>query len=316
MTFWQDKRVLVTGCSGFIGGSLCHRLVMQGATVEGFDIDLEGPLEVRGIRVYGWTGDIRLYWMLERTIRMVQPNVIFHLAAISGVEQSRADALQAWEVNVQGTWNVLEAARQSPGLQAIVVPSSNHVYGPQSKAGPTDESAPLNQLDTYSVSKICADYIGRAYRHNYGLPVSVIRHTNCFGPFDPHADHIVPSVILAILEGRPIVLRGDGKTRKSYLYVDDVAEAYMRLVEGGVLPEVINVTGPTISVMELVEEIKGLMGVPGHPVQVGNAVPDQHDEMLDDRAFRELTGWKPTHSLTEALRKTIGWFELTRKVAA
>jgi CDP-glucose 4,6-dehydratase len=299
--FWQNKKVVVTGSEGLMGKPLCEKLLAAGAQV--FRFDLEKGHDIRKLT------DIRH--------ALPGQDICIHLAALSGVEQSRKKGHLAWEVNIEGTWNVLQAALEW-GIKSTVIASSNHVYGHQVEF-PVPESAQMNQLDTYSVTKICADYIARAYAHNYGLPVAVIRNTNCFGPNDPHDDHIIPGTIKTILAGGIPTIRSNGHTKKGYLYVEDVVDAYMLVAEelhkGRIQSgEAFNVGTQPISVQRLVDLIWNLMdGGSVAQTKVLNQANDQSDEYLDTQKIRAL-GWVQAHRLEEGLSKTIEWFQERAKV--
>tara|TARA_Y100000310_G_scaffold297734_1_gene331013 strand:+ start:224 stop:1147 length:924 start_codon:yes stop_codon:yes gene_type:complete len=301
-------------------------LLEQGADLTGHDLDDVGIL-----KAYGLAGafpmavaDIREGRPLEEALQ--GQDVCIHLAAISGVEQSRARPYETYDVNVMGTVHVLEVAKALVPDAVVVVASSNHIYGRQTTY-PVLESAPLNQRDTYSVSKIAADYIARSYAHNYGLSTVVVRNTNCFGPHDPHHDHLVPGTILSLLKGESPVIRGTGKTKKSYLYVDDVAEAYMAVAqwcaETRHKGEAFNVADEPISVLAMVRAITDII----HPAVLtkGAGFPmfrgsvegtiilgepnDQNDEMLDSGLIKRLVGWEPRTSLREGLSRTVEAFQ-------
>ncbi len=305
MSFWTGKKVGITGGCGLIGRPLDKQLMAEGARTYVFDSADNHDFDITNVMaVYHW-------------LDSVNPDVLIHLAAVSGVETARQMMRAAFEINVRGTWNVLGAA-DNKGSIPVVVASSNHVYGPQ-ETFPVNERAPLNQLDTYSVSKICADYIARAYSHNYGLPTCVIRNTNCFGPADPHHDHLIPGTILSILRGEKPMLRSDGETRKDYLYVDDVAEAYILaaqyLLETG-QSNVFNVSsGWSYSAREVVDDIAAIMGYTDDVSIIGKP-NDQANENMDPTRFCDATGWFARHTLTEALEKTINWFTANHKVEA
>ena len=296
--FWQDKKVLVTGSEGLIGRPVVDKLTELGATVSKFD------------RLLG--NDVTVLSDVYQQIDGI--DICIHLAADSNVESSRDNPLNSWEVNIRGTWNVLEGAHELE-VPATIIASSNHVYGQQDNY-PVPESAQMNQMDTYSITKTCADYIGRAYAHNYDLPVSIIRNTNCFGPRDEHGNHIVPGTIQAILDGEVPVIRSSGRTKKGYLYVDDVVSAYLliaeklydRQIDKG---EVFNVGAPPTSSLDIVRRIQILMGDVRAPIVHGEP-NDQADEDLDTTKIRNL-GWRPEYSLEQGLIKTIEWFRKNRK---
>lgn len=301
MSFWTDKQVTVTGGFGLIGKPLCRRLLHAGASIHVFDL----PYDVRNASV------------VSEAIADRATDVCIHLAAISHVEDSRSDPLKALEVNVQGTWNVLQACLDS-NVKSVVIAASNHIYGDQ-ETYPVPETAQLNQLDLYSVTKICADYLARCYAHNYELPVSSIRNTNCYGPEDPHESHIVPGTIQSVLRGEHPVIRGDGSTSKSYLYVEDVVDSYLLVAEGmyegDISPgEVFNVSCPPISVTDLVEKIMRLMDASDTFIALGE-INDQSNERMDSSKIEKI-GWKPNHTLDEGLVKTIAWFKANVEVLA
>lgn len=307
MTFWKDKRVLVTGCSGLMGGYLCKELLAQGANLLGYDTDGEGTLGRHGI-AGGFP--IILKSILDQGqlySAMTSQEVVFHLAAMSGVEDARESAQNAWSINATGTIRILDTARHVSSLEAVVVASSNHVYGKQEKY-PVKEDAPLNQLDMYSATKICADVMTRAYAHNYGVPTAAIRNTNCFGPFDPHKDHLIPGTILALLNGEQPTIRGKGLTKKSYLHVQDVITAYLKIAEWvattGHIGEAWNVSDPPMSVLDVVKIVCYFLDKPYAPKIL--AVPnDQHDEDMDSARIRGRTGWEPQYTLREAIEDTV-----------
>jgi CDP-glucose 4,6-dehydratase len=311
MGFWEGKRVLVTGGSGLIGGYLCRALVDAGADATVYDLQAGGTLTMHGLSrkiLPRISGDIMNLDMLRNSIQ--EQDFVFHLAANSGVEESRTIGYDAFMVNIVGTLNVLEACRSNPILQAVVCTTSNHVYGEQ-KPGMVYEDAKLNQLDTYSASKICADYLARAYAHNYKTPSVIVRNTNCYGPYDPHIKHIIPGTILSLLNGEAAVIRLDGRTIKSYLYTSDVADGLMLAAkwtaESGRYGEVFNLSGERISVLELVTMIQRLCNLGLMPIILGE-IHDQHDEHLSTKKAESVLGWRPQVALSDGLSRTIDWF--------
>ena len=315
----KGQRIIVTGCSGLIGSALCERLLHEGADLVGYDLEPEGMLKSRGIsgEFAVMEGDIRNVESAQ--IALKNADVCYHLAAISGVEAARNQPLAAFNINVQGTWSVLEACRLE-GVSKVITASSNHIYGYQSEK-PVREYQRMNQLDTYSAPKICADYTAQAYAHNYGRPVAIVRNTNCYGPHDPHTDHIIPGTIKAIMKGEEPVIRGNGQTKKAYLYIDDVIDAYLAVAT--ILPykrgEAFNVSTNHTSVSNLVETIintmKGLKGLPSEVVKpkVLGGFNDQNDEDMDSTKIRAATDWTPKHTLESGISKTVEW--MMEKVA-
>ena len=276
----------------------------------GYDISTVGTLPHSNIhgQFEVYQGDILS--MGELIARTRNKDIVLHLAGVSGIAESRQSPRKTYLANTMGTVNVLEACRVNKP-NAVVVATSNHVYGSQ-PVQPHNEEASLNDLDTYSVSKICADYIARSYGLSYNMNTAVIRNTNCFGIGDPHNDHIVPGTILSILRGQSPIIRSTGKIRKGYLYVDDVAEAYLDVGEWLSLNpnkcgEVFNVAAEPVSTHSLVSLICKLMDYDRKITTNNQPTPEEH-QWLDDSKIREQVGWKPRHTLEEGLIKTIEWF--------
>ena len=304
MNFWDGKVVAVTGGSGLIGMPMLRKLESLGATVRNLDLPI-------------W--DITSSQSMSDGLK--NADICIHLAAVSHVGDARKSGFNTWEVNVRGTWVVLEACLRME-VGGVVVASSNHIYGLQDSF-PVPETAPLNQLDTYSTSKICMDYITRAYAHNYRLNTAVVRNTNCYGPEDPHGTHIIPGTIAALLSGQIPIIQSNGTVKKGYLYVDDVVDAYLLVaerialcVDTGVRPGVVfNAGAPPISSRDLVQMIMNMMGKQRlDPIVLGKPT-DQHHEQMDSSKLMAL-GWDPQYSLPEGLAKTIEWFRANRPVSA
>jgi len=297
---WTEVKVAVTGGNGLIGQPMVETLEREGAEVLNIDLPKYDILILPD-----------LFDVLKGQ------DVCIHLAANSNVEESRKAGRRAFEVNVRGTWNVLEACLHN-NVKSVVVASSNHVYGKQ-ESFPVPETAPLNQLDTYSATKVCADVVARSYAHNYGLPVAVMRNTNCYGPRDVHTSHIVPGTITSILNGEAPVIRSEGVVKKGYLYVDDVVDAYLLVAElmlkkEILIGEVFNVGATPVSAQYVVDVIQTLMDDKTDKVVRGEP-NDQHDEGMDSSKIARL-GWKPKYSMEEGLQRTIEWFREQRLVRA
>lgn len=315
--FYYGLNAMVTGCSGLIGASLCKVLLDAGAHVSGYDLEQGGVLKTAGLagKVPVIPGDILNRNGLRRAFE--GQDVVFHLAAISGVANARAMGYRAWEVNTVGTLNVMEAALQTHS--AVVAATTNHIYG-ESVLMPTPESAHFNAMDTYSATKAAADLMVRSYGHVAKMVCATVRNTNCYGPYDPHLDHIIPGTITSILKHEPVTIRGDGTTSKSYLYVDDVADAYLRvaqhIVENNVHGVAFNVSCPPISVVDLVHQIIAVVGIPQNVIRCENDDGEQHDEELDWSKVQQATGWHPTTSLKDGLALTVAGFRQRMEVFA
>jgi CDP-glucose 4,6-dehydratase len=315
-TFWAGRRVFITGAGGFLGAWLSRLLVALGAEVRGFDLAEGVCLRAHGLsgRVPITRGSILDLDALERAIRDHGTEVCFQLAGQSLIEGAAQGPVAAFEVNIRGTWMVLEACRRAGTIRAVVCASSNHVYGPQ-KSWPFTEDQPMNQLDVYGASKACVDILTRSFAYNFGLPAVAVRNVNSFGPGDPHTSHVVTGSILSLLRGEPPVIRSDGSPVKAYLHARDTMEAYMLLAEHAEDPavrgEAFNVTpAEPVRVLDLVRLIVKVSGKPGIEPVVAATDLSQKDffEHLSGEKLKRVLGWTPRLSLEEGLRDTFRWY--------
>src|SRR5712692_1915716 len=231
---WRDRRVLVTGASGLLGGWLVEGLLARGAHVVA--IVRDGVPRSRLIReriverVDVASGDVADYLFVERVLAEYEVECVFHLAAQAIVGIANRAPLSTFETNIKGTWNVLEAARRVPTVRRVVVASSDKAYGDHDTL-PYDETAPLLGRHPYDVSKSAADLIAQSYWHTFGLRVAVTRCGNLFGGGDLNWNRIVPGTIRSALRGERPIIRSDGRFVRDYLYVEDAVEAYLRMAE-------------------------------------------------------------------------------------
>ena len=316
-SFWLDRPVLITGCTGFLGSWLTIALVDAGAQVVGVVRD-EVPyshLRRSGYlnRISVVRGDVTDYKLMERTINEYEIETIFHLAAQTIVAIANRAPLSTFETNIKGTWIVLEAARRSPTVRRVLVASSDKAYGPLSTL-PYTEDMPLRACYPYDVSKACTDLIAQTYATTYELPVGITRCANLYGGGDLNWNRIVPGTIRSVLRGEPPIIRSDGTPLRDYLYVKDGVRAYLTLAEQLDRPEVrgqafnFGMDHPR-SVLEIVEAIIAQSGDPNlKPVVLGTASNEIQDQYLDSSRARELLGWRPAYSLEEGLRETVAWY--------
>lgn len=313
---WTGRRVLITGASGFLGAWLARLLVDAGADVRGFDLVPGVCLKVHGLadRVPITAGSVLDLPALERALAEHGIEVCIHLAGQSMIEGAAAGPISAFDVNIRGTWTVLEACRRAGTIRSVVCASSNHTYGPQT-ASPFLEDAPMNQLDVYGASKACADILTRSFAASFGLPAVAVRNVNSFGPGDSHTSHIVTGSILSLLAGRAPIIRSDGSPVKAYLHVRDTMSAYMLLAEHaadpGVRGQAFNVTpAAPIRVLDLVHAIIAVSGRTGVEPVVEASDLSQKDffEHLSGEKLRRTLGWTPVFTLEAGLADTYRWY--------
>jgi CDP-glucose 4,6-dehydratase len=316
-SFWIDRPVFVTGCTGMLGSWLTIALVDAGAAVTGLVRDQVPFSHLRRSgyqdRIRCVRGDVTDYGLVERALNEYEIAVVFHLAAQTIVPIANRAPLSTFETNVRGTWTLLEAARRAPKVQRIVVASSDKAYGVHEEL-PYTEDAPLLGHYPYDVSKACADRIARAYAATYGLPVTVTRCANMYGGGDLNWSRLIPGTIRSVIRGKRPVIRSDGTLIRDYLYVQDAVTGYLRLAEcmdtPGVKGEAFNfgVDDPR-SVMEVVRAIIDVSDRPMlEPVVLSEAHNEIQAQYLDSRKAKRLLGWAPRYSLREGLRETMAWY--------
>ena len=181
-------------------------------------------------QIHAVQGSLEDYPLLERALNEYAVDAVFHVGAQAIVGTANRNPLSTFETNVRGTWNLLEACRRNPLVRRVVVASSDKAYGSH-EALPYVEDLPLRGRHPYDVSKSCADLIAAAYHNTYRLPVCVTRCGNLYGGGDLNFDRIVPGTIRSALKGERPLVRSDGTMVRDYIYVKDVAEAYLLLAE-------------------------------------------------------------------------------------
>lgn len=313
--FWKDRKVLITGLTGFIGSWLAERLVQYGADVIGYDLDLHHALDLHpGLRekIALERGDILDTRALASILTKRRIDTCFHLAGQSLIERGLEDPVRTFEINTRGTWTALEACRKA-GVNRVVASSSNTVYGPQTKY-PFEEDAALNGAHPYAASKAAADIAARSFAKTFGLPAVVCRQTNTFGGADPHRTHIVPSTIFSLLKNEPPIIKSDGTPTKAYLFVDDTVDGYLALAERADDPlvsgQAFNITAEEpVSVLELVNALIRVSGKNLRPDVVGTPETTRKEhEHLSTQKTKELVGWRAKHTLEQGLAKTFKWY--------
>ncbi len=311
--------MLVTGARGFGGAWLARALVERGETVVSLDHEhSERPHTTLGLLgiaddVVDVTGDLAEAELLDRLIREHAVTAVFHLAAEAIVGTVAASPVRAFETNVRGTWNVLEACRGND-VERVVVASSDKAYGAHDEL-PYREDFPLKPTAPYEASKAAADLLARCYWPSYGLPVAVTRFANIYGGGDLNFSRLIPESVCAALDGRAPVLRSDGSPERDLLYVEDAARAYLAIADNldrdEVRGEAFNAgAGRPYAVEEVVELVVRLAGSDVEPDVRGTGNPEGEidRQFVDATKLREATGWEPQVGLEEGIERTIEWY--------
>lgn len=311
MSFWENKYVLITGATGFIGVHLVNKLLAEKAKV--FTLGPTRRKDIIGLKQK--LGSVEDFEEVNSLIKDSNINIIFHLAAQPIVEVGQTNPIKTFEVNIKGTWNVLEAAREN-SVQKVIVASTAHVYGENPKLPYKEEYFPQPSRP-YETSKACADLLAQVYADTYNLPVEIPRFVNIYGPGDYNFSRLIPKVMKDILEGRNPHIWDVGSIR-DFLYIDDAIRAYMMLAEKD-LPKtkrgrVINFgTGKPINIVDLVEKIVAISKNNSISVKTENTPGNRSNEIRKQyvsikKAKKELN-WSPETSLEEGLLKTFEWYK-------
>ncbi len=226
--FWQSKKVLITGATGFIGSWLTEALLEKGAdiTVLVNKNDCFGEEAIKHLRknikiVYG---DIKNKELIEKIVK--NKEILFHLAAITQVLYSIKNPAETMAVNSGGTLNILEAIKKENSNQFLVYVSTDKVYG-EPKYLPLDENHPLSAKSPYDASKVSADRSVSVFNQAFGVKATILRWANTYGGRDANLLRAVPDFLTSIIDNRPLVIRGDGEHIRDFLYVSDVVNALL-----------------------------------------------------------------------------------------
>ena len=302
-------KVLVTGGAGFIGSNLVHALLERGDDVRVLDNFATGSranLAALGRDVEVVEGDLRSYERVHTAVRGVE--VVFHQGALGSVPRSVQDPLTSTAVNVEGTVNVLLAARDE-GVRRVVAASSSSVYGDGGTFPRVETQAP-DPISPYAVAKLAAERFCVSFTRVYGIETVALRYFNVFGPRqDPTSQYaaVVPRFISAIATGRAVTVHGDGEQSRDFTYVENVVTANLLASDAsGAEGRVLNVaTGGSETVNTLADTIGRLLDRPVEKVYGPSQPGDVMESWADVTAAREAIGYAPSVSFEEGLQRTI-----------
>lgn len=315
---WNGTKALVTGACGFIGSHLAERLVDLGADVRCF-------VYYNSFNNWGWIdslpentkqqmdifcGDIRDSYNVRTAMKDV--DIVFHLAALIAIPYSYTSPASYVRTNVQGTLNVLLAAREL-GVEKIVHTSTSEVYG-SAQYVPIDETHPLQGQSPYSATKIGADAIAESFYRSFHLPVIIVRPFNTYGPRQS-ARAVIPTIITQLLSGTTELKLGSQYPTRDFTFVEDTVEGFIKLAESeGAIGVATNIgSNLEIAIGDLARKITELMHQDVKIVFDDQRCRPKDSEVerllaSNDRLFKR-TGWKPVWTLEKGLKKTIAWFQ-------
>jgi UDP-glucose 4-epimerase len=302
---------LVTGGAGFIGSHLSEELVRRGHRVRVADSLITGKRSnldhIKGIEFL--EGDLADVGFAHKAVQGC--DYVLHQAAIPSVPRSVKDPLTSNRANVDGTLNVLLASRDA-GIKRLVFAASSSAYG-DTPTLPKHEKMPTNPLSPYALQKVIGEQYLQMFTRLYGLETVAIRYFNVFGPRqDPTSPYsgVISVFATALLEKRPPTIYGDGEQTRDFTYVANVVDGVLRACEApGASGEIINVaTGGRISLNQLFEEMRKLIGADVKPAYGEARRGDVRDSQADITKARDLLGYEPIVAFEDGLSKTVDWY--------
>lgn len=308
----NGKHYLVTGGAGFIGSHICTALLGRGGRVRVLDNLITGKranLAHLGSRVEFIEGSITDPEILKQAVAGV--DVIFHQAAIPSVPRSVKEPQLNHDANVNGTFNVLMAARDA-GVKRVIFAASSSAYG-ETERLPKEETMLPSPLSPYAAAKVMGEYYCQVFTRVYGLATVSLRYFNVFGPRqDPSSPYsgVISKFVTSLLADEAPTIFGDGEQSRDFTYIDNVVEANLRAAESeAAVGEIINVAiGERITLNQLLAELQQIIGTDLKPVYAEARAGDVRHSLADITRARKLLGYEPLVGLAEGLQRTVTWY--------
>ncbi|MGD2087756.1 MAG: NAD-dependent 4,6-dehydratase LegB [Candidatus Aminicenantes bacterium] len=314
------KKILITGSAGFIGSHLTELCVEKGYEVKAFihynSRNHWGWLETSGIKhdIEVIAGDIRDYDMVYKFTKGC--DTVFHLAALIGIPYSYISPLAYIKTNVEGTYNILQAAREA-GVANIVITSTSETYG-TAQYVPIDENHPCVGQSPYSASKIAADQLALSYYRSFEVPVKIIRPFNTYGPRQS-GRAVIPTIINQVINCKRAVKLGNMHPTRDFTFVNDTVNGFLEIaLSNQLFGKTTNIgMNSEISIAGLVERLGRLMEVEINIKTDNQRIRPRMSEVerlrCDNSRLLEYTNWKPQYDLDKGLQETINWIKANIK---
>lgn len=305
--------VVVTGSQGFLGKHLMRRLGEMGADVCGtYSYTLPSQLSKHNRNFFRL--DATRFEDCLKLINQENPKIIYHFVAQPVVTAAKRHPFSTFELTVRGAYNLLDAIRQAGKPTAIILMSSDKVYGENEDAKEGDRLDGV--IHPYTAAKVCEDVMAQSYAKSFGLPIAIVRSANVYGEGDFHWDRLVPGICKDVIFNTTPVIRSDGLQKRDYVYVDDLVDGFLKVTEGmatGKLAcgQAVNFGAERCySVLEMVDEILKSAGrVDIKPKILGGASDELRAQHINYEFAQRVLGWKPKTLLEDGLDRTFFWYK-------
>ncbi len=301
-------RILVTGGAGFIGSNVVDRFLELGHEVAVFDDLSTGFREFVHPKARFYAGDLADAAAVDRCVTDFRPELVDHHAAQIDVRKSVSDPVRDARVNVLGSIGLLQACTRHGVRKVVYASTGGALYG-EGRQLPATEDHPVNPEAPYGASKHTVEHYLYLWRHLHGLDYTVLRYPNVYGPRqNPHGEAGVNAIFIGLmLHGKRPRIFGDGNAVRDYLYVSDVVDANVLVLEQG-SGEMLNLgTGIGTSVNDIVRELQALIGFKEDAIHDPARPGEVQRIYLDASRARRVIGWEPRVGFADGLRKTVEW---------
>jgi len=314
----KSKKIFVTGADGFIGSHLVEKLIDENHNVTAM-------CYYNSFNNYGWLdtidkkkiknakivlGDVRDENLINKISKDTE--IFYHLAALIGIPYSYTAVDSYIDTNIKGTKNILSSCLNNKKIEKIIITSTSEVYGSAINV-PINETHPLQAQSPYSASKIAADSLATSFQLSFGLPITIARPFNNYGPRQS-ARAVIPTIISQILNGRKKIELGNINTKRDFIYVKDTVDALSLLKKDNkMIGEVVNICSANeISIENLFNKIKKLLKSDAKLVTKKNRIRPRNSEVTrllgDNKKMIKSFKWKAKYNLEDGLKETIEWY--------
>ncbi len=311
----RDHHIFMTGGGGFIGSHLCERLA-EANQLTVFDTGHRNALQYSKVAAHPNVRILRgdVLNAADVAVAMKGADTVIHMAAVAGIDTVVTRPIRTMQVNLMGTFNVLEAAvRLKADVARLILFSTSEVYGPHvyraDESGPTTQGAVGEPRWTYAVSKVAAEHLGFSYQMEYGLPVTMVRPFNIYGPRQI-GEGAIRKFCIGALKNDDLRITGDGNQIRAWCYVDDFVDAILDILEEDeTIGQVFNIGNPkqTATILALAEQVVRLSGSRSRIVFGEQKIADVEVRVPSIQKARKMLGFEPKVGLEEGIKRTLAW---------